>query len=109
MIFKKRIFVRNEILRNDAIYNLLFRFRNIDLNNVNDIYFAINIIIIATTLFEALFIIIFVFKFVIVIIFNVDDIVIIIIIVFERFIFKLITFDFDIKDYFAISASLDKS
>ena len=43
-IFDKDIFVRNEVLRGDAIYNLSFRFRNINLNNINDIYLAISII-----------------------------------------------------------------
>ena len=106
------------MLRNDAIYNSLFRFRNIDLNNVNDIYFTINIIvIIATTLLKTLVVVIFIFKFVIVIVFDVDIAVVIVIvivivffvIVFERFIFKLIAFDLDMKDYFIINAPLDKS
>ena len=96
-------------MRNDAIYYLLFRFRNIDFSNVNDIYFAISIIIIiATTLFKTFIAAIFVFKFVIVIFFDVN-IVIIIIIVFKKFIFKLVAFDFDIKKRFIISALFDKS
>ena len=96
------------MLRDDAIYNSSFRFRNINFNNVNDIYFAINIIvIIATTLFEAL-IVFFVFKFIIVIVINVN-IIIVIIVVFERFIFKLIAFNFDIKRRFIMSVSFDKS
>ena len=95
------------MLKNDAIYNLSFRFRDINLDNVNDIYFAINIIIIiATTFLKTLIVVIFVFKFVIVIIFDVDDIVVIII--FERFVFKLIAFGFDIKRRFIMSASFDK-
>ena len=95
------------MLKSDAIYNSLFRFQNIDLNNINDIYFAINIIIIIlTTLFETLIVVIFIFKFVIIIIFNVN-IAIIIIIVFEKPIFKFIAFDFNIKRRLAISASLN--
>ena len=106
------------MLKNNAFYNSSFRFRNIDFNNVNDIYFAINIIvIIATTLFETLIIVIFIFELIIVIVFNVDIIIIIVIviviiffvIVFERFILKLIAFDFNIKSCFAMSASFDKS
>ena len=110
MIFDERIFIRNEMLRGDVIYDLSFRFRDINLDNVNDIYLAISIIIIiATTLFEALIIAAFVFKFDIVIIFDVDDIAAIIIVVFKRSIFKFIVFDFDMKDYFIMSASFDKS
>ena len=98
------------MLRDDAIYDSLFRFRDINLDNVNNIYLAINIIIIiATTLFKILIVVIFIFKFIIVIIFDVDDIVIIIIIVFERFIFKFIAFDFDIKRRLIINALFDKS
>ena len=96
------------MLKGDAIYNSSLRFRNINLNNVNDIYFAINIIVIITTTFFEALIVFFVFKFIIVIIINVD-VVIIIVIVFEGFILKLIVFDFDIKNYFIMSASLDKS
>ena len=97
------------MLRGDAIYNLLFRFRNINLDNVNDIYLAINIIvIITTTLFGVFIAVIFIFKLVIVIVFDVNDIVIIIIIVFEGFIFKFIAFGFDIKRRFIINASFDK-
>ena len=96
------------MLKNDAIYNSLFQFRNIDLNNINDIYFAINIAVITTTFFEIFIVIVFVLKLVIVIVFDVDDIVIIIIVVFERSVFKLIAFDFNIKDCFIISASFDK-
>ena len=99
------------MLRDDAIYNLSFRFRNINLSNINDIYFAINIIIIATTLLKAL-IVFFVFEFIIVIILNVDIIVVIVIIifviVFERPVLKLIAFDLNIKNYLIINASLDK-
>ena len=97
------------MLKNDAIYNLSFRFRDIDFNNINDIYFAINIVIITTTLFKTLIVITLIFKLIIVIVFNIVDIVIVIIIVFERFIFKFIVFDFDIKDYFAMNTSFDKS
>ena len=102
------------MLKSDAIYNSSFRFRNIDFNNVNDIYFAINIIVvIATTLFETFIIVIFVFELVIIIIIDVNVIVIVVIvffvIVFERFVFKLVAFGFDIKNCFAMSISLDKS
>ena len=98
------------MLRDDAIYNSSFRFQNINFNNVNDINLAINIVIIATTLFEIFIIIAFVFKLVIIIVFDINIIVIIIIIsFFERFIFKFIAFDFDIKNCFAMSASFDKS
>ena len=98
------------MLKDDAIYNSSFRFQNIDLNNVNDINLAINIIIIATTLLETFIIIILIFKLIIVIIFNVDIVIIIVIVfLFERFIFKLIAFDFDIKNCLAMNASLDKS
>ena len=97
------------MLKNDAIYNSSFRFRNINFDNVNDIYLAINIIvIITTTLFETLIAVAFVFKLDIIIVFNVDDIVIIVIIVFKRSVFKLIAFDFNIKNCFIISASFDK-
>ena len=97
------------MLRNDVIYNLLFRFRDIDLNNINDIYFAINIIvIIATTLFKALIVVIFVFKFIIVIVIDVD-IFIVFIVAFEKLIFKFIVFDFDIKRRFIMSALFNKS
>ena len=102
------------MLRSDAIYNLLFRFQNINLNNINDIYFAINIIvIIATTLFETLIVVVFIFELVIVIVINVDIavivIIVIIIIAFKRFIVKFIVFDFDIKRRFTINTSLKKS
>ena len=101
------------MLRSGAIYDLLFRFRNIDLDNINDIYFAINIIIIiATTLLKA-FIAPFIFELIIVIVINVDIVVIVIIIIIivisERFIVKFIVFDFDIKRRFAMSASFNKS
>ena len=114
MIFNENIFIRNKVLRDDAIYNLSFRFRNINLNNVNDIYFAINIIaIIATTLFET-FIVAFVLELVIVIIINVNVIVIVIIIVLfvivsKKPVLKFITFDFDIKSCFIMNTPLDKS
>ena len=98
------------MLRNDVIYNLSFRLRDIDFNNVNDIYFAINIIVvIATTLFETLITVVFILKLVIVIIFDVINIIAIIIITFEKPIFKLIAFDFDIKRRLIMNASLDKS
>ena len=100
-------------MRNDIIYNLLFRFRDIDLNNINDIYFAINIIIIiTTTLFETL-IASFILKLIIIIIINVDIVIIIVIVIiiiaFEKPVIKLIIFDFDIKRRFAINASFNKS
>ena len=98
------------MLKNDAIYNSSFRFRNINFNNVNDINFAINIIIIiAITLFETLIVIALILKLIIVIIFDVINIVFIIIVIFEKPVFKLIAFDLNIKDCFAMNASLDKS
>ena len=93
-------------MKSDAIYNLSFRFQNINLNNINDIYFAINIIIIiATTLFETLIVIIFIFKLIIIIVIVVIEIfvIIIFIIVSEKLIFKFIAFDFDIKRRLAIN------
>ena len=120
-IFDKRFFICNEVLKSGVIHNLSFRFRDINFNNINDIYFAINIVIISTTLFEALIIIAFIFKLVIVIVINIDVTVVIVIIiviiiaialfiiVFKRFIFKLIAFDLDIKDYLVMNTSLDKS
>ena len=108
-IFNERVFVCNKMLKNDVIYNSSFRLWNINLNNINDINLAINIVIIATTLFEIFIIIVLIFKLIIVIIFNVDIVVIIIIVFFfEEFVFKLIAFDLNIKDCFAINASLDK-
>ena len=96
------------MLRGDAIYNSLFRFRNINLDNINDIYLAINIIVvIATTLFKAFIVVIFILELVIVIVFNIDDIIIIIV-VFKRSIFKFIAFDLNMKDYFAMNTSFDK-
>ena len=96
------------MLKNDAIYDLSFRFRNINLNNVNDIYFAIDIIvIIATTLFEAFIVVIFIFKFDIVIVVDIN--IIVIIIIFEKPVIKFIVFDFDIKRRLIMSASFDKS
>ena len=75
------------MFKNDAIYNSLFRFRNIDLNNVNDVYFAINIIvIIATTLLETS-IAPFILEFIIIIVINVN-IFIIIVVVFEKPVFQ---------------------
>ena len=109
MIFDKRVFVRNEMLKNDAIYNLLFRFRNIDFNNVNDIYFAINIIvIIATTFLKTFIAAVFILKFVIVIIININ-IIIIFIIIFEKPVLKLIVFGFNIKKRFATNTLFDKT
>ena len=96
------------MLKGDVIYNLSFRFRDINLDSVNDINFAINIVIITTTLFEAFITVAFVFKLVIVIVFDVD-IVVIIIIAFEKPVFKLIAFDFNIKKRFIMNASFDKS
>ena len=96
------------MLKNDVFYNLSFRLRDIDLNNINDIYFAINIIIIiATTLLEALIADIFILKLIIVIIFNVD-IVIVIIVIFEKSVFKLITFDFNIKKRLIMNISFNQ-
>ena len=98
------------MLRNDAIYNLSFRFRDINFDNVNDIYLAINIIvIIATTFFEIFIAVIFILKFIIVIVFDVNNIVIIIIIVFEKSILKFIAFDFNMKRRLAMNALFDKS
>ena len=100
------------MLKDDAIHNSSFRFQNVDFNNVNDINLAINIVVIATTLFEIFIIIALIFELVIVIVFDVDIAVIVVIIVFviisERSIFKLIAFDFNIKDCFTMSASFDK-
>ena len=100
------------MLRNDAIYNLLFRFRDVDLNNINDINLAINIVVIATTLLEIFIIITLIFKLVIIIVFNVDIVIVIVIVIiflFEGSIFKLIAFNFNIKDCFIMGALLDKS
>ena len=72
------------MLKDDAIYNLSFRFQNIDLNNINDIYFAINIVVIATTLLKTFIVVIFIFKLVIIIVFDVDNIIIIIIVVLKN-------------------------
>ena len=111
-IFDERIFIRNEMLRGDAIYNSLFRFRDINLSNVNDIYFAISIAVITTTLFKAL-IALFIFELVIIIVFDVDITAVIVIvtlvIVSEKSVFKLIAFDLDIKNCLAMGASFDKS
>ena len=97
------------MLRDDAIYSSLFRFQDINLNNVNDINFAINIAVIATTLFETFVIIIFILELVIVIVFDVDIVVVIAIVSpFEGPVFKFIAFGFDIKDCLAMSASFDK-
>ena len=97
------------MLKDDAIYDLSFRFRNINLDNVNDIYFAINIIVvIAITLFEDLIIIVFVFKLIIIIVFNINNIIIVIIIVFKEFVLKFIAFDFDIKRRFIMNALFNK-
>ena len=96
------------MLRDDAIYNSSFRLRDISLSNVNDINLAINIVVIATTLFKTLITITLILKLVIIIVFNVDDIVTTTIVAFKKPVFKLIAFDFDIKRRFAMSASLDK-
>ena len=103
------------MLKDDAIHNSSFRFRNIKFNNINDIYFAINIIVvIATTLFKT-FIVFFILEFVIIIVINICvDVAIVIVIVFfvivfKRLILKLIAFGFDIKDCFTMSALFDKS
>ena len=97
------------MLRDDAIHNSSFRFRNINLDNVNDIYLAINIIVVIITTFFKIFIIaVFVFELVIIIIFDVDDIVIVIIVIFERSVLKLIAFDFNIKRRLIMNASFDK-
>ena len=102
------------MLRNDAIYNSSFRFRDIRLNNINDIYFAINIIVIIITTLFKIFIAAFILTFIIVIIIDVNVIVIIIVIVFliivsEKSIFKFIAFRFNIKNCLTMSTSFDKS
>ena len=98
------------MLKNDAIHNSSFRFQDIDFNNINDIYFAINIIIIImTTLFKVFIVVIFVFKLIIIIIIIDVDIAVTLIIVFEKPILKLIAFDFNIKKRFIMNAPLDKS
>ena len=97
------------MLRDDAIYDSSFRFQDINLDNINDIYLAINIIaVITTTFFEILIVVVFVLKLVIVIVFNVNDIVIIIIVAFEKPVLKFIAFDFNIKRRLIMNASLDK-
>ena len=96
------------MLRSDATYNLLFRFQNLNLNNINDIYFVINIIfIIAMTLFEALIVVIFIFKLVIVIVVIVIEIFVIVVLIFKEPVFKFIVFDFNIKRRLAMSVSLN--
>ena len=98
------------MLKDNAIYNSSFRFQNINFDNVNDIYFTINIIvIIATTFFKTLIAVVFFLKLIIVIVFNIDDIVIVIIITFEKPILKLIAFDFNIKRRLTMNALFDKS
>ena len=98
------------MLKDDVIYNSSFRFRDINFDNINDIYLAINIIvIIAITFLETLIIIVFIFEFIIVIVFDVDDVIIIIIIVFEKFVLKFIAFDFDIKKRFIMNVLFNKS
>ena len=97
------------MLKNDAIYNSSFRFQDINLDNVSDIYLAINIILVITmTLFETFIVVAFVFELVIVIVFNINNIVIIIIVAFEKPVFKLIAFDFNLNKRFAMSALFDK-
>ena len=101
------------MLKDNAIYNSSFRFQNINFNNVNDIYFAINIIaVIAITLFETFIIAALILELVIIIVINVDIIIVVIIVafdVFKRSIFKLIAFGFNIKKRLAMSASFNKS
>ena len=98
------------MLRDDAIYDSSFRFRNINFDNVNDIYLAINIIVIITmTFFEIFIAAVFIFKLVIIIVFNVNNIIVIIIVIFKKSILKLIAFDFDIKKRFIMNILLDKS
>ena len=98
------------MLKDDAIYNSSFRFRNINLDNINDIYLVINIIVvITTTLLEIFIAVIFIFKLDIIIIFNVNNIAVIVIIIFKKSIFKLIAFDLDMKNCLIMNASLDKS
>ena len=81
-----------------------------DFNNVNDIYFAINIIvIIATTIFETLIAVVFVFKFIIVIVIVVIEVFVIVILISEKPGFKFIAFGFDMKRRFTISALFEKS
>ena len=70
------------MLKNDAIYNSSFRFRDINLKNINDIYFAINIVVIPTTFFETLIVIALIFKFIIIIVINVDIVIVIVIVFF---------------------------
>ena len=74
------------MLKNDAIHNSSFRFRDINLNNINDINLAINIIvIIAITFLETLVVAIFILKLIIIIVINVNIaaiVVIVIVIVF---------------------------
>ena len=95
------------MLKDDVIYNLSFRFKDINLNNVNNIYFAIDIIVVIITTFFKVFIVdVFVFEFDIVIVVDFD--IVIIIVVFEKFIIKFIAFDFDIKKRFIMSVSFDK-
>ena len=96
------------MLKDDVIYDSSFRFRDINLNNINDIYFAIDIIvIITTTLFEALIAVVFIFKFNIIIVINVD--IVIIIVALKKSVIKLIVFDFNIKRRLIMNASFDKS
>ena len=98
------------MLKNDVIYDSSFRFRDISLSNVNDIYFAINIAIITITLFETFIAIALVFKLVIIIVINVNIVIVVAIVpLFEKSVFKLIAFDLNMKDCFIMSASFDKS
>ena len=98
------------MLKDDAIHDLSFRFQNINLDNINDIYLAINIIIvIATTLFGIFIAVIFILELVIIIVFNVNNIVIIIIVAFKKPIFKLIAFNFDMKRRLTMNTLFDKS
>ena len=97
------------MLRNNIIYNSSFRLRDINFNNINDIYFTINIIVvIAMTFFEIFIVVVFNLEFIIIIVIDVD-IVIIVIVIFEKPIFKFIALDFDIKRRLIMNALFDKS
>ena len=97
------------MLKDDTIYSSSFRFRDVDLNNVNDINLAINIVVIAMTLFKAFIIIVLIFKLVIIIVFNVDIIIVtVIVFFFEKPIFKFIAFDLNIKNCLTMNISFDK-
>ena len=96
------------MLKSDVIYNSSFEFRDINLNNVNDIYFAIDIIvIIITMLLKAFIVVVFIFEFNIVIVVNVN--IVIIIVAFKRPVIQFTIFDFDMKKRLIMNTSLDKS